>query len=83
MRALRKEVGLSRAELARRASVPASTLRNWENDRGFPTLPVVMRLAEALGVPAEWLAGGGGRPAEDEPEPAQQKPRRRRKASIP
>ena len=36
LRTLRGEAGLSRAELARRARVPVGTLRNWENDRGFP-----------------------------------------------
>jgi DNA-binding transcriptional regulator YiaG len=30
LRALREAADLSRAELARRAVVPASTLRNWE-----------------------------------------------------
>jgi DNA-binding transcriptional regulator YiaG len=33
LRALRKEAGLSHAELARRAGGPASTLRNWEGGR--------------------------------------------------
>ncbi len=58
LRALREGVGLSRAEAARRAGVPASTLRGWENDRGFPGLGVVGRLADALGVPVERLAEG-------------------------
>jgi hypothetical protein len=48
--------GLSRAGLARRAGVPASTLRNWEGDRGFPGPPAA--LAEALEVPMERLARG-------------------------
>jgi transcriptional regulator with XRE-family HTH domain len=48
---LREGAGLSRAELARKAGVPVSTLRNWEADRGFPGLPAALRLAEALGVP--------------------------------
>jgi transcriptional regulator with XRE-family HTH domain len=58
LRTLRAEARLSRAELARRAGVPVSTLRNWENDPGFPGVPAFLRLAEALGVPAEWLAEG-------------------------
>jgi transcriptional regulator with XRE-family HTH domain len=65
IKALREVAGLSRAELARRAAVPVSTLRNWENDRGFPGLPAVMRLAEALGVPAERFAEGVEDPRED------------------
>jgi transcriptional regulator with XRE-family HTH domain len=64
---LREGVGLSRAELARQASVPASTLRNWEGGRGFPGLPAALRLAEALGVPVESFAKGLEDPGEDEP----------------
>jgi transcriptional regulator with XRE-family HTH domain len=70
LQALRGEAGLSRAELARRASVPVSTLRNWENDRSFPTVATAfLRLAEALRVAPERLAEGVDDPAEDEPEP--------------
>jgi putative transcriptional regulator len=65
MRALREEAGLSRAERARRAGVPVSTLRNWENDRGFPSLATGLRLAGALGVPVERLAEGVQDPAKD------------------
>ena len=63
---MRERAGLSRAELARRAGVPVSTLRHWENDRGFPGIPAFLRLAEALGVPAERLAEGADDPAENE-----------------
>jgi transcriptional regulator with XRE-family HTH domain len=70
LRALRGKAGLSRAGLARLAGVPASTLRHWENDRGFPGAPVFLRLAEALGVPAERLAEGVDDPAEEGAEPA-------------
>jgi transcriptional regulator with XRE-family HTH domain len=72
MRALRAEAGLSRAELARRAGVPASTLRNWDHDRGFPHLRSLLRMAEVLGVPVERLAEGVEDPAEDEPVPGQE-----------
>jgi transcriptional regulator with XRE-family HTH domain len=65
---LREGAGLSRAELARRAGVPASTLRNWEGDRGFPTLAALYGLAGALGVTVERLAEGVDDPAEDGPE---------------
>jgi len=37
LRTLREQAGLSRAELARRAGVPASTLRHWENARCHAT----------------------------------------------
>jgi transcriptional regulator with XRE-family HTH domain len=61
-RGLREAAGLSRTELAWRAGVPASTLQNWESDRGFPGLPAALRLAKALGVPVERFADGGGGP---------------------
>ena len=60
LRSLREAAGLSRAALARRAGVPAGTLRNWEADRGMPGLPALLRLAEALGVPAEGADDPGG-----------------------
>jgi transcriptional regulator with XRE-family HTH domain len=80
---LRERAGLSRAELARRAGVPVSTLRGWEGDRGFPGLPAALRLAAALGVPVERFAAGVEDPAEDEPAAAPKKPRRRRKGKAP
>jgi transcriptional regulator with XRE-family HTH domain len=66
LRTLRTAAGLSRAEAARRARVPASTLRNWENDRGFPYLAALLRLAEALGVSVERMAEAVEEPAGDE-----------------
>jgi DNA-binding transcriptional regulator YiaG len=42
LRGLREGAGLSRPELARRAAVPSSTLRNWEADRGMPFLPAAL-----------------------------------------
>jgi transcriptional regulator with XRE-family HTH domain len=60
--------GQSRPELARKAGISASTLRHWEEDRGFPGLPALVRLAEALGVPVERFAEGVEDPHDDEPE---------------
>jgi transcriptional regulator with XRE-family HTH domain len=82
LRALREQAGLSRAELARRAGIPLSTLRNWEADRGFPTTrsgPGFFRLAGALGVPFERLAEGTEDPAEEEADEGPEEPPRRRK----
>jgi transcriptional regulator with XRE-family HTH domain len=75
LRALREQAGLSRAELARRAGVPASTLRNWEAGPGFPTTRSAagfMRLAGALGVPFERLAEGVEDPADEEADEARE-----------
>jgi transcriptional regulator with XRE-family HTH domain len=80
LRTLRERAGLSRAELARNAAVPASTLRNWEGDRGFPGLPLLLRLAAALGVTVEQIAEGVEDPAGDElalPKKAGRRPKRR------
>jgi transcriptional regulator with XRE-family HTH domain len=74
LRTLREEAGLSRPELARRANVPASTLRNWEADRGFPKMPALLQLAKALGVRVERLAEGVEDPAGDEPEAEEENP---------
>jgi transcriptional regulator with XRE-family HTH domain len=74
LRALREEAGLSRPELARRASVPVSTLRNWEADQGFPNMLALLRLAKALGVRVERLAEGVEDLAEDEPEAEEENP---------
>jgi transcriptional regulator with XRE-family HTH domain len=57
---------LSRAELAPRVGVPVSTLRHWEGDRGLPGLPVLLRLAQTLGVPVERFAEGVEDPAREE-----------------
>lgn len=66
LRTLRDEAGLTRADLARRAAVPAGTLRGWEAGRGFPDMAACLRLAEALGVTAGRLAEGVDDPAGDE-----------------
>jgi HTH-type transcriptional regulator, cell division transcriptional repressor len=83
LRGLRVAAGLSRPELARRAGVPAGTLRSWEGDRGFPPLPALLRLAGALGVPVERFAEGVEDPAGDEAGPARGRPRRARKGKAP
>jgi transcriptional regulator with XRE-family HTH domain len=82
-RGLRAAAGLSRAGLARRASVPASTLRNWEGDRGLPGVQAGLRLAEALGVTLERLAEGVDDPAEDGALAAGEEARRRRQGKRP
>jgi transcriptional regulator with XRE-family HTH domain len=66
LQALRGEAGLSRLAAARRANVPATTLRHWEANRGFPNLPALLRLARVLGVSLERLAEGVEDPAERE-----------------
>jgi hypothetical protein len=63
--------------------VPLSTLRNLEDDRGFPSLAACLRLAGVLGVPVERFAEGVEDPAEDGAEVAETRPRRMRKGKAP
>ncbi len=83
LRALPGNADLSRAELARRAGVPVSTLRHWEHDCGFPGVPAFLRLAQALGVPAERLAEEVDEPAEEGAEPGEAKARQTGKRRTP
>ena len=76
LRGLRVAAGLSRAGLARQAGVPASTLRNWEGDRGMPGLPALVRLAAAMGMPVERFVEGVEDPAGEDWKPRPKKPPR-------
>jgi transcriptional regulator with XRE-family HTH domain len=54
---LRQEAGMSQPELAKAADVPLGTLRNWEQGRRMPLLDTAARVAGALGVSLDELAG--------------------------
>jgi XRE family transcriptional regulator, master regulator for biofilm formation len=70
LRRLRDKRGLSVRQLARLAEVPHETISRLENNQQrHPSLPVAMRLAKALGVTLDYLAGMYEE--EDEDEPAQ------------
>jgi transcriptional regulator with XRE-family HTH domain len=57
LKRLREAAGLSQSQLAAAAGVPLGTLRNWEYDRREPLLGAAARLASALGVTLDELAG--------------------------
>ena len=63
---LRRSAGLSQPRLAEAAAVPVASLRNWEQGRRLPQLDAAVRLAKALGITLDELAGGllEGPPAE-------------------
>ena len=61
--ALRQRQGLSLDELSRRAGVSKSMLSQIERAQANPTVAVVWRLANALGVPVAELLGGGDAPS--------------------
>jgi transcriptional regulator with XRE-family HTH domain len=61
----------SARELARLAQVPHETISRLENARQrYPSLPVAKRLAQALGVTLDYLAGMYVDP-EDDADPAE------------
>ena len=57
LKKLREDRGLSQAKLAAAAGVPVGTLRYWEYGLRTPLLDAASRLADALGVSLDELAG--------------------------
>ena len=58
LRRERQKKGYSARHLARIANVPFETISRLENSKQrSPSLPVAMRLARALGVTLDYLAG--------------------------
>ena len=64
LKRLRMAAGLSQARLARAAGLPFGTVRNWEYDKREPLLSAAVKLAAALGVDLNVLAG-----VEEKPKP--------------
>jgi transcriptional regulator with XRE-family HTH domain len=57
LQSLRHEKGFSQSELATAAAVPLGSLKNWEQGRRLPQFDAAFRLARALGVSLDTLAG--------------------------
>jgi transcriptional regulator with XRE-family HTH domain len=57
LKRMREAAGLSQAGLARRAGVPLRTYQEWEYARRTPLLSAAVKLAAALGVSVDELAG--------------------------
>ncbi len=57
LRAYRAKADLSQAELAKRADVTEYSIQNWENGDYMPSLRTTVKLADALGVSIDQLAG--------------------------
>ena len=53
LRELRKHVGLTQEELAKRSGVPVYTIRGHEQGQRLPSWVIFMRLADGLGVSAD------------------------------
>src|SRR5438067_13464688 len=60
VRRLRQEAGLSQAGLAAAAGVHLRQIHRYESGEQQPALDVAQRLAAALGVTLDELAGGSG-----------------------
>ncbi len=55
---LRKEKGLTQAELAEQLFVSSKTVSKWENGYGYPDIESLPRIAAALGVDTDFLLTG-------------------------
>ena len=55
---LRKQLGMTQAELAARIGVTDKAVSRWERDKGFPDLTLLIPLAEALGTSVTELLAG-------------------------
>ncbi len=53
----RRRAGLSQGDLAQRTAMYSSDISKMERGRMLPTAPRLRRLAEALGVSADYLLG--------------------------
>jgi transcriptional regulator with XRE-family HTH domain len=60
---LRNDRGFSQSELARRSGVPQQRITYYERRGRSPALDVVVKLAAALGVEVEALAGDAPKPS--------------------
>ena len=57
LRKLREESDLTQVELARKVGAYQSKYRNWESDINEPDIAMINKLADTLGVSADWLLG--------------------------
>lgn len=64
--ALRREAGLSQAELAHRLQISASTMGMYEQGRREPSAQMLVGLAQTLGVSTDYLLTGVPAPEQAE-----------------
>ncbi len=70
IRHARKEAGLNQADLATRVGVSQPAVANWESGVHDPRRLMLAKIADALTVSRDWLAGGDRSPAETDKQPA-------------
>jgi transcriptional regulator with XRE-family HTH domain len=59
---LRQAAGLSQAGLSKAAGIPVGTIKNWEQGIRFPRLDLAAKVAAALGITLDELAGIAQKP---------------------
>ncbi len=57
IREVRQARGMSQVELARLLGVTKQSISNWENDNIQPSIEMLVKLARALSVSADYLLG--------------------------
>ena len=55
----RAELGLTQEELAQKLSVARTTISNWEIERNYPDLEMIVKISEVLGISLDHLLKGG------------------------
>ncbi|MBA4192828.1 MAG: hypothetical protein C0467_33105 [Planctomycetaceae bacterium] len=73
LKAIREEKGLTQKQLGEKAEVHANTLAKLERNEQEPNWPLVLKLANALGVDCTAFSAEATPPA-GEPEPKPKKP---------
>lgn len=58
IKAARKQVGMTQAELAQKLGISYVGVSQWENDLRNPKIETLQRIAAALGVDVNWLMNG-------------------------
>jgi transcriptional regulator with XRE-family HTH domain len=62
MQRLRQAAGLSQSGLARATGIPVGTIKNWEQGIRFPRMDLAVKVAAALGITLDELAGVAEKP---------------------
>ncbi|MCM1289530.1 MAG: helix-turn-helix domain-containing protein [Corallococcus sp.] len=57
LKEIRQDLGISQGDLAKKIGVQNYTIGNWERDRSEPSVELIVKLADALGVTADELLG--------------------------
>ncbi len=57
LQVLRKGKGFSQSELAQATGIPVGSIKNWEQGIRLPRLDLAYRLAQAMGISLDVLAG--------------------------